>query len=82
MGYYFINSAHEGMIEKILVEKDSYVHEWEPIFIIQTPWKTKEEVKWGVSGNMKHIYVSPGDKVSINTPLAIVSESRSPAGSD
>ncbi|RBW67428.1 hypothetical protein [Bacillus taeanensis] len=58
-----------GKVEKIFVNKDSYVYEWEKLMLIHTLDNHKVEIKAGVSGHVVSLEVMENQNVLNETVL-------------
>lgn len=79
---YFIESLDEGVIEKIYVEENAYVYEWEKLFEIKTTNGNLIDISIGASGLIKDIYVKTGDPVLRFSILAELQDDDKISGSD
>jgi multidrug efflux pump subunit AcrA (membrane-fusion protein) len=70
------------MIEKISIEKDTRVYEWESLFTIRTAEGRFEEVRVGLSGIIQSLEVEVGDEVIPGMVLAYINEDLVASGSD
>ncbi|MDQ0340993.1 biotin carboxyl carrier protein [Caldalkalibacillus uzonensis] len=77
-----ITSPYEGTIEKVLIQEDSYVYEWEALFLIKTFDGNIQEVDIGASGFIISLEVKKGDWVTVNTTLAYLKDDMVITGSD
>ncbi|SDI38832.1 hypothetical protein [Alteribacillus bidgolensis] len=80
--YRTIQSITNGIVEKVFVSQDSFVYEWEPLFIIKTSNDTLLKIQVGVSGTISKVCVHPGDEVFTDLSLAVLKEDLLPTGSD
>ncbi|MED3645790.1 hypothetical protein P4475_02930 [Halalkalibacterium halodurans] len=80
--YRAIASDSTGVVQKVLVREGDYVHEWEPLFLIETNGGAMKKVELGVRGFISTVKVAPGDQVISDMTLAIVEEDRKPAPCD
>jgi hypothetical protein len=79
---YSIYSPYNGRIEKILAFQDSYVYEWEKLFMIRTTDGDLEEITVGISGDIIFSDVTIGQKVNLNTKLCEIKDDMLITGSD
>ncbi|GAA3331159.1 hypothetical protein GCM10020331_086600 [Ectobacillus funiculus] len=63
-----------GKVEKVFVNEESYIYEWEKLLTIRTEDGGTEEVAIGVSGNIASVEVEPGEEVNTNTVLCKVAD--------
>lgn len=63
-----------GKVEKVFVNKESYIYEWEKLLTIRTEDGGTAEVAVGVSGSVASIEVKPGEEVDTNTVLCKVED--------
>ncbi|MGC4379194.1 hypothetical protein WD019_20080 [Fictibacillus sp. Mic-4] len=77
-----ITSPYYGVIEEVIVKKNTRIYEWEPLFEIKTENGTIKSVTVGVSGEVESLEVQEGDKVIPGMVLAYVKEDLLASGSD
>lgn len=71
-----------GTIEKVSINGDSRIYEWEPLFSIKNMNGEVEVIKMGCSGEVHSLEVEEGDKVIPGMVLAYVQEDILIGGSD
>ncbi|RBW69557.1 hypothetical protein DS031_11495 [Bacillus taeanensis] len=71
-----------GVIEEVTVDFNSYVYEWEPLFLIKTVVGSYETVQISVSGHVTGLEAKKGDIVTPNMILAWVQDDLIVSGSD
>ncbi|TCP30025.1 hypothetical protein EV207_107120 [Scopulibacillus darangshiensis] len=76
-----INPYH-GVVEKITIEKDERIYEWDPLFTIKTTNGHLETVRVGLCGLIDSLEVGVGDQVKPGMVLAHVNEDLMISGSD
>ncbi|WP_227937444.1 hypothetical protein [Alkalihalobacillus deserti] len=79
---HIIVSPYTGTIEKIFIKKDSYLYEWETLFLIETLEGSLKEISIGASGTITSLNVNEKDKVTINKELACLEDDLLITGSD
>jgi hypothetical protein len=79
---YKIGCDHRGTVEHVYIEKDSYVYEWEKLFLIKTDDGRLINISIGTSGYITELNVTVGDQVTGNTPLALLQDDFVISGSD
>ncbi len=77
-----VYSPCSGRIEKVLIQKNSYVYEWEKLFVIRKNDGFLMEVKIGTSGKIVSLEVLENQQVNGNTILARVEDDLLITGSD
>jgi len=77
-----ILSPCHGVVEKISIEKDTRIYEWETLFTIKTVEGRSEEVCVGLSGIIYSLEVEVGDEVIPGMVLAYINEDLIASGSD
>jgi biotin carboxyl carrier protein len=82
MMYEMIMSPCHGTIEKISIEENSRIYEWEPLFIIKTMNGDTQVIRVGLSGEVKSLEVAKGDEVIPGMVLAYIKEDLLLSGSD
>ncbi|ARJ21082.1 MULTISPECIES: hypothetical protein [Bacillus] len=82
MYYDIITSPCYGIIEKVSINKDSRIYEWEPLFSIKDMNGKLEVIKMGCSGEVQSLEVEAGDKVIPGMVLAYIQEDLFVSGSD
>ncbi|WP_459500963.1 biotin/lipoyl attachment domain-containing protein [Bacillus sp. C1] len=82
MYYEIITSPCYGTVEKVSIDKDSRIYEWEPLFAIKNMSGKLEVIKMGCSGEVQSLEVEAGDKVIPGMVLAYVQEDIPISGSD
>ncbi|MEH6932030.1 hypothetical protein [Bacillus sp. JJ783] len=82
MYYDIITSPCYGIIEKVSINKDSRIYEWEPLFSIKDMNGKLEVIKMGCSGEVQSLEVETGDKVIPGMVLAYIQEDLFVSGSD
>ena len=60
MYYDIITSPCYGIIEKVSIDKDSRIYEWEPLFAIKDMNGKLEVIKMGCSGEVQSLEVEAG----------------------
>ncbi|WP_082232605.1 hypothetical protein [Halobacillus massiliensis] len=71
-----------GSIKDVLIGEDSYVYEWEPLFLIETEDKELVEVAVGISGTIKIVDTKPGQEVTPYSRLTVLQDDLLITGSD
>ncbi|RBW68332.1 hypothetical protein DS031_17490 [Bacillus taeanensis] len=71
-----------GVVEKVNIDSNAYIYEWEALFLIKTVVGTYEEIRIPVSGHVTSLKVEPGDVVTPNMTLALVQDDFIVSGSD
>lgn len=79
---YTIESLEDGVVERVLIEEDSYVYEWEDLFLIKTFGGKSIHVSVGASGHISRIHVKAGDQVTKHSLLALLQDDFVISGSD
>lgn len=69
-----ITSPCYGTIEKVSIDKNSRIYEWEPLFYVKTFDGGTEVIKMGISGEVQSLEVQEGDKVIPGMVLAYIKE--------
>ncbi|PFJ08830.1 hypothetical protein COD67_01390 [Bacillus cereus] len=82
MYYEIVMSPCYGTIEKVSIDKDSRIYEWEPLFSIKGMNGKLEVIKTGCSGEVQSLEVEEGDKVIPGMVLAYIQEDLFVSGSD
>ncbi len=77
-----MDSLSDGIVEKVFVEKGTYVHEWEPLFLIKTANGAIKKIEMGVSGVISKVNVEPGERVCSDMTLALLEEDTVSNGCD
>jgi biotin carboxyl carrier protein len=77
-----IVSPYRGSIEKVYIKKDSYVYEWEKLFLIRTLEGNLKEVSIGASGIISSLHAHEKDQVTPNKLLACLVDDLVITGSD
>lgn len=80
--YEMIVSPYYGTIEKVSINQDSRVYEWEPLFYVKTIDGGTEIIKMGVSGEVQSLEVQEGDQVIPGMVLAYIKEEMVISASD
>ncbi|MGO4886226.1 hypothetical protein ACJ2A9_00580 [Anaerobacillus sp. MEB173] len=75
-------SPFKGTVEKIFIKQNSYIYEWEKLFLIKTIEGNLQEVSIGASGIITSLYVNEGDKVTSDMILAYLKDDLIITGSD
>ncbi|MCO0600499.1 hypothetical protein CN689_24245 [Peribacillus butanolivorans] len=65
----YIYSPCIGNVEKIFVDQNSYVYEWEKLMLIRTSDDETLEIKTGVSGRIVSVEVTENQLVTSDTIL-------------
>lgn len=71
-----------GKVEKVFVNEESYIYEWEKLLTIRTEDGGTAEVAVGVSGSIASVEVEPGEEVDTNTVLCKVEDDLKITGCD
>ncbi|MGG3468236.1 hypothetical protein ABES02_12230 [Neobacillus pocheonensis] len=71
-----------GRVEKISIQNDERIYEWEPLFMIKTDDGHVEMIQTGVSGEIESLEVQEGDDVIPGMVLAYIKEDLYVTGSD
>ena len=71
---YKIECLDGGIIEQIYIQEDSYVYEWEKLFLLKTLDGKRMDVSINASGYITKVHVNEGDRVTKNTTLAVLQE--------
>ncbi|MDF0729088.1 hypothetical protein PY093_21000 [Cytobacillus sp. S13-E01] len=79
---YKIDSPVDGTVEKVYVEDNSYLYEWEQLFLLKASDGRLQYITIGISGYITSLMVKEGDKVSKNTILALLKDDYIISGSD
>lgn len=82
MYYEIVTSPCYGTVEKVSIDKDSRIYEWEPLFAIKNMNGQLEVIKTGCSGEVQSLEVEAGDKVIPGMVLAYIQEDLLIGGSD
>ncbi|WP_410981849.1 hypothetical protein [Bacillus cereus] len=82
MYYEIVTSPCYGTVEKVSIDKDSRIYEWEPLFAIKDMNGKTEVIKMGCSGEVQSLEVEAGDKVIPGMVLAYIQEDIFNSGSD
>ncbi|MEN1935564.1 hypothetical protein AAIE21_08050 [Paenibacillus sp. 102] len=82
MYYEIVTSPCYGTVEKVSINKDSRIYEWEPLFAIKNMNGKVEVIKMGCSGEVQSLEVEAGDRVIPGMVLAYVQEDIPISGSD
>ncbi|PDZ72400.1 hypothetical protein [Bacillus pseudomycoides] len=82
MYYEIVTSPCYGTVEKVAIDKDSRIYEWEPLFGIKNMNGKLEVIKMGCSGEVQSLEVEAGDKVIPGMVLAYIQEDILISGSD
>ncbi|MEH7457649.1 hypothetical protein CON65_08550 [Bacillus pseudomycoides] len=82
MYYEIVTSPCYGTVEKVSIDKDSRIYEWEPLFAIKNMNGQLEVIKTGCSGEVQSLEVEAGDKVIPGMVLAYIQEDLLISGSD
>ncbi|AIK36420.1 hypothetical protein COM13_16575 [Bacillus pseudomycoides] len=82
MYYEIVTSPCYGTVEKVAIDKDSRIYEWEPLFAIKNMNGKLEVIKMGCSGEVQSLEVEAGDKVIPGMVLAYIQEDILISGSD
>ncbi|MGG0186339.1 hypothetical protein [Bacillus rhizoplanae] len=82
MFYEIVTSPCYGTVEKVSIDKDSRIYEWEPLFAIKDMNGQLEVIKMGCSGEVQSLEVEAGDKVIPGMVLAYIQEDILISGSD
>ncbi|MFJ8527258.1 hypothetical protein [Bacillus sp. NPDC094106] len=82
MYYEIVTSPCYGTVEKVSIDKDSRIYEWEPLFAIKNMNGQLEVIKTGYSGEVQSLEVEAGDKVIPGMVLAYIQEDLLIGGSD
>jgi acetyl/propionyl-CoA carboxylase alpha subunit len=82
MYYGVVLSPFYGKIEKIAIQNESRIYEWEPLFQIKTDEGMVETIQTGLCGTIQSLEVQEGDKVIPGMVLAYVKEDLFVTGSD
>jgi biotin carboxyl carrier protein len=77
-----IDCLFDGIVEKVWIDKGTFVHDWEPLFLIKTANGSMQKVELGVSGTISMVNVTQGDRVCPHLTLAVIEEDRLPAACD
>ncbi|MFD2924788.1 hypothetical protein [Halobacillus naozhouensis] len=77
-----VYSPCHGRIEKILIQKNDYVYEWEKLFVVRNHDGLLEEIRIGASGLIASLEVLESQEVDTNTILATVKDDLNITGSD
>ena len=80
--YGVVVSDYYGVIEKTVIQKDSRIYEWEPLFYIKTTDGLTKVIHQGISGEIVSLEVAKGDKVVPGMVLAFVKEDLFVSASD
>lgn len=82
MYYEIVTSPCYGTVEKVSINRDSRIYEWEPLFAIKNMNGQLEVIKMGCSGEIQSLEVEAGDKVIPGMVLAYIQEDILNSGSD
>ena len=77
-----IECAQDGTVEQVYVQKNSYVYEWERLFLVKTEDGKLIDVSIGASGHITEINVTAGDPINRKLPLALLQDDFVITGSD
>ncbi|MCM2531317.1 biotin/lipoyl attachment domain-containing protein [Neobacillus ginsengisoli] len=75
-------SPFYGKVEKISINSESRIYEWETLFMIKTEEGNQEIIRTGVSGEVESLEVQEGDDVIPGMVLAYIKEDIFVTGSD
>lgn len=82
IGIEHVYSPSCGKLEKILVNRGSYVYEWEKLMLIHTTDNNRVEVTVGVSGYVVSVEVTESQIVTNETILLRLEDDMLVTGSD
>ncbi|MFB5196872.1 hypothetical protein ACE198_18355 [Neobacillus sp. KR4-4] len=82
MYYGVVLSPCYGKVERISINSDSRIYEWETLFILTSEAGKKERVQTCLSGEVKSLEVQEGDYVIPGMVLAYIKEDLFVTGSD
>ncbi|ENQ3104833.1 hypothetical protein SAMN04488168_10295 [Bacillus sp. 491mf] len=82
MYYEIVTSPCYGTVEKVSINRESRIYEWEPLFAIKNMNGQMEVIKMGCSGEVQSLEVEAGDKVIPGMVLAYIQEDILNSGSD
>ena len=77
-----IYSPCSGTVEKVLTESNDHVYEWEKLFLIKASNGKIIEISVGISGHITSLKVQKGQKITVETPLAVIKDDLLITGSD
>ncbi|WP_247747206.1 hypothetical protein [Alkalihalobacillus sp. BA299] len=77
-----IVSPFKGTIEKVFIKENSYIYEWEKLFLIKSFEGDIMEISIGASGIITSLCVKEGDHVSTENILAHLKDDLLITGSD
>jgi len=80
--YEIVTSPCYGTVEKVSINRESRIYEWEPLFAIKNMNGQMEVIKMGCSGEVQSLEVEAGDKVIPGMVLAYIQEDILNSGSD
>lgn len=63
-----------GTVEKVLIQEESRIYEWEILFSIKTHVGHIEKIQTGISGELESLEVQEGDNVIPGMVLAYIKE--------
>ena len=69
-----ITSPCYGTVEKISINKNARIYEWEPLFYVKTFDGDIEVIKMGITGEVQSLEVQEGDQVIPGMVLAYIKE--------
>ena len=78
----FVVSPVSGTIEEVIVEINSKIYEWEPLFTIRTGNGRLENISVGLSGEVVSVEVKTGDHIIPGMVLAFIKDDLILTGSD
>ncbi|MFC7063726.1 hypothetical protein [Halobacillus seohaensis] len=71
-----------GFVKEVLIDNESYVYEWEPLFLIEAEDQEVVEVCIGVSGTIMQVDLVPGQEVTPESVLTVLRDDLLITGSD
>ena len=75
-------SPCHGVVEKVSIQSETRIYEWEPLFQIKTAEGKVQMIQTGLSGKVESLEVQEGDYVIPGMVLAFIKEDLFVTGSD
>lgn len=82
MYYGVVLSPCYGKVERISINNESRIYEWETLFMIKSESGTLETIQTSLSGEVESLEVQEGDYVIPGMVLAYIKEDLFVTGSD
>jgi biotin carboxyl carrier protein len=77
-----IECLDNGTIEQVYIQENSYVYEWEKLFLLKTLDGKLIDISIGASGYISEVHVTVRDHVTKNSILAVLQDDFIISGSD